>query len=176
MRTERYNCLILAHTGNPGSRLLVQHIFKKIRRTFSQPIMRSTEHDNSDCELCDAQLVIRQKTFDLALIKDTEEYQMFHQAYFQCGIASPRSLLQLCNVCRHLRVRHLLLCRHRDAEFYKDNTSLSIALNPFCKASMFCVLCRFIAVLDGSRFDDIPQREIQNKYPRRMADACAITH
>ncbi|CAN9152466.1 unnamed protein product [Alternaria alternata] len=26
---------------------------------------------------------------------------------------------------------------------------------------MFCVFCRFIAVLDGSRFDDIPQREIQ---------------
>ncbi|KAH7413911.1 heterokaryon incompatibility protein-domain-containing protein [Phaeosphaeria sp. MPI-PUGE-AT-0046c] len=97
------------------------------------------DHDTI-CELCTALRVqfYNESKLGYDLLDAAATHSLFHAFCDHCNEASFECVLQLCNFCRHLRFRHLLLCSRR---LFPDPPKISI--QPPKWESNHCDLCKF---------------------------------
>jgi hypothetical protein len=115
----------------------------------------STINPESFCELCSAQVVtyeladyrIRYPSKDEAYT-NAAKHSLFHQSCDHCEDLDFSCQVQLCDLCRHLRVQHLLLCSPSLLQ------STVFRLQSSRKISDHCELCKFWVAASASRGDE----------------------
>jgi hypothetical protein len=79
---------------------------------------------------------------------DIAKHKLFHEACLDCDKFAAESPKSLCDLCRHVRIRHLLVCipeRHPEFFCLEDPRpgSLAFTLYPKREESAQCHLCQF---------------------------------
>jgi hypothetical protein len=114
-----------------------------------------TVNTEPECSLCDIQEVFCSiRTVDdeddgRKPIQGKERQAMFHETCDHCDDTDSKWDIQLCDSCRHLRFRHLLICYpRRFPNLSTENVlvsefQLDVSIQPLSDASDQCALCRF---------------------------------
>jgi hypothetical protein len=114
------------------------------------------------CSLCSEQLVE-----SVAMIGASEpvhqsiKHRLFHDACSHCDAIQRDSQVTLCDVCRHLRIHHLLFCWRDWSQDLSDHFHqiLMVYFEPFSLNSIQCDFCQFVVSIGENplfKQEDVP--------------------
>jgi hypothetical protein len=143
---------------------------KLARRALEKSRKLATADTESRCELCPGQhgLFWDVTKFDRGFVPldETIKLKLFREACSRCDTSEAGSVLRICEICRHLRIKHLLVCYPEDLPEYligKDDWhhhALAFDIRPPRVASKHCDFCQFL----GDKL-----------YPKRINDLGTLT-